>query len=376
MRILHVGKFYPVKGGIEKVMYDLCTGLSSRGIQSDMLCASEDKQSREISVNEHFKVFTCSTLLKFSGAYISLSMIGKLRKICNRYDVIHIHYPDPTANLALRFSGFTGKVIMHFHGDLQKNKILLAVVNPLKNWVINRSDLIVGTTPIYVKTSETLKGVQYKCTYLPIGTEGMGEINTEKVSKIKSNYPGKKIIFSLGRLVPYKGYEYLVDAARYLPNDYVILIGSGGPLKDKLTKQIDESNLEDKVHLIGRIADEDLPSYYWACDMYCLSSINKAEAFAIVQIEAMSCGKPIVATKIKGSGVPWVNEDGVSGINVEPEDSRALADGIKKVLGEDYIKYSSGSMNRYLTFFTMDKMIEKAIDIYNAVINNNIKNIL
>lgn len=376
MRILHVGKFYPIKGGVEKVMYDLCTGLSSRGIRCDMLCASEDNVSREIIINDYFTVYTCSTLLKFSGAYISLSMIGKLKVICKRYDIIHIHYPDPTANLALRFSGFTGKVIMHFHGDLQKSKVLLAIVKPLNNWVIKRSDLIVGTTPVYVKDSGTLKNVQQKCTYLPIGTEGMGEKDDEKVGIIKSKYPGKKIVFSLGRLVPYKGYEYLIDAARFLPDDYVVLIGSGGPLKNKLIKQIAESHLEEKVYLIGRISDEDLPNYYWACDLYCLSSINKAEAFAIVQIEAMSCGKPIVATKIKGSGVPWVNEDGVSGVNVDPEDSLALAEGIKKVLGQDYLKFSEGSKNRYLAFFTMDRMMERAISIYNAVYNNNIKNIL
>ena len=82
-------------------------------------------------------------------------------------------------------------------------------------------------------------------------------------------------------------------------------------------------HLRGKVKLLGHVSDEELPSYYGACDVFCLSSVQKTEAFGIVQIEAMSCGKPVVATKIPHSGVSWVNAHEESGINVVPGNAYA-----------------------------------------------------
>lgn len=111
----------------------------------------------------------------------------------------------------------------------------------------------------------------------------------------------------MGRLVAYKGFEYLIKAARQLGNDCVVLIGGKGVLQESLQALIEEQGVADKVKLIGFVSNEELPGYFGACDLFCLSSIWKTEAFAIVQVEAMSCGKPVVATKISGSGVSWVN---------------------------------------------------------------------
>lgn len=120
------------------------------------------------------------------------------------------------------------------------------------------------------------------------------------------------------------------------------------------------------MKLLGFVSDEELPAYYAACDVFCMSSIQKTEAFGIVQIEAMSCGKPVVATKIPHSGVAWVNEDRVSGVNVEPEDARALAQGILLVTeNEDkYYKFCKGAKERYERFFTYEKMIDESMKLY------------
>ena len=104
------------------------------------------------------------------------------------------------------------------------------------------------------------------------------------------------MIFSLGRLVPYKGFEYLIDAAKDLPDDFVILIGGNGSLKKDLESRIIYNNLTDKVKLLGFLEERDMYSYFKAADLFCLSSIEKTEAFAIVQLEAMAFSKPIVAT--------------------------------------------------------------------------------
>ena len=204
---------------------------------------------------------------------------------------------------------------------------------------------------------------------MPIGIEPIA-YDENKVLLLKDKFKGKKIIFSLGRLVDYKGYKYLVDAAKYLPDNYVVLIGGSGPLKSALQKQIEHDDLRGKVILLGRISDEELPTYYGACDLYCLPSIMKTEAFAIVQIEAMSCGKPIVATKIPESGVSWVNADGESGLNVPVKDSKALASAIERILNDRnlYLQLAKGAKERFNHLFLKEKMVDECIGKYESLL--------
>ena len=369
MRILQLGKFYPVEGGVEKVMYDLLIGLSERGIPCDMLCAYTGKGNLEVGLTPQNRIFCTRTLLKKYATMISLSMIVKLRKMACQYDIIHVHHPDPMAALALWLSGYKGKVVLHWHSDIVKQKKLLWLYTPLQNWLIRRADMIVGTTPVYLSASRHLTRVQDKCTYLPIGIDPI-KPDEEKVTAMRAKYAGKKIIFSLGRLVHYKGYRYLVEAAKYLDDNYIVLIGGTGALREELQSQIDAEGLAHRVKLLGRVPDEDLPTYYGACDLYCLSSIMKTEAFAIVQIEAMSCGKPVVSCNIEGSGVPWVNKDGESGLVVAAEDGKALADAIRQITTDDvlYNKLSEGSRKRFNQLFERKAMITRCLELYQQVL--------
>ena len=369
MKILQLGKFYPVGGGVEKVMYDLLAGLADRGVACDMLCAHDGEGKTEVEVSPQNRVICTKTLLKKYATMISPEMMSRLRKIAPDYDIIHVHHPDPMAALALWMSGYKGKVILHWHSDIVKQKKLLNFYMPLQNWLIRRADLIVGTSPVYVANSYHLTDMQQKCTYLPIGIKPIIP-NADGVERIKKQYAGKKIVFSLGRLVHYKGYRYLVDAAKSLSDDYVVLIGGSGPLRDELQKQIDENHLTEKVKLLGRVSDEDLPAYYGACDVYCLSSIMKTEAFAIVQIEAMSCGKPVVSCNIEGSGVPWVNANNESGLVVEPENGEALAEAIKAITQDTalYERLSDGARKRFAQLFEEDMMINRCLELYRQVL--------
>lgn len=365
MKVLQLGKFYPIQGGVEKVMYDLLQGVSEHGIECDMLCAALKGGHSVVEINEKAKMICCHSLAKLFATMISPDMVVTLKRVCSKYDIIHVHHPDPIACLALRVSGFKGKVVLHWHSDILKQKQLLKFYLPLQEWLIKRADKIVGTTPVYIKESPFLLNVSSKTCCLPIGVDKMPDM-PEKAHDFKERYHGKKIVFSLGRMVGYKGFTYLVEAAKYLDDDYVVLIGGTGPLSDDLKLQCRYHGLMDKVKFLGFVPDEDLPAYYEACDVFCLSSVLKTEAFGIVQIEAMSCGKPVVATKIPQSGVAWVNEDGVSGINVPPRNPKALAEAIMQITkdNETYKRFSSGALNRYNENFTKERMIENCINIY------------
>lgn len=369
MNILQLGKFYPIRGGVEKVMYDLVMGLSERKVRCDMLCAStENYPPGAIELNAYGSVFVAPTKYKLAATMLAPAMITKLRRIARYYDIIHVHHPDPMACLALFFSGYKGKVVLHWHSDILKQKTLLKLYTPLQNWLIKRADIIVGTTPVYVAESASLQKIQHKIDYIPIGCLPV-QAATEKIVAIKERYTGKHVIFSLGRLVDYKGYEYLIRAAQHLDDSFQIVIGGKGPLEASLTALILELEVKDKVTLLGFLPDEEVPAYYAVADVFCLSSIWKTEAFAIVQIEAMSCGKPIVSTHIPGSGVSWVNEDGVSGLVVERENPEALAQACIKICKDSVLKQrlSEGSRKRYEEYFTRDKMVEKSLELYKGL---------
>lgn len=369
MKVLQLGKFFPIRGGVEKVMYDLMVGLSERGIRCDMLCASiENYISGEIKINPLAKVVVVSTKLKFASTMFAPLLIFRLRTMAPDYDIVHIHHPDPMAALALFLSGFKGKVVLHWHSDIIKQKKLLKIYSPLQNWLIERADIVVGTTPVYVEQSPFLQKIKNKITFIPIGIDPI-EADANLIEQIRAEYEGFSIIYALGRLVDYKGFTYLIKSARFLEDNCKIIIAGKGPLYDTLQQQIVELGLQDKVKLLGYVSDELSHAYFHACEVFVLSSIFKTEAFAIVQIEAMSCAKPIISTAINGSGVQWVNENNVSGIVIPPCDEYALAGAIQDLLTnkDKYQKLVKGSKERYLNLFTKKKMIESCINVYSEL---------
>ncbi|MCG9509834.1 glycosyltransferase, partial [Providencia rettgeri] len=193
------------------------------------------------------------------------------------------------------------------------------------------------------------------------------------ISSIKAKYLNKKIIFSLGRLVYYKGFEYLVEACAKLPDNYVVLLGGNGEEKLKLIQKIKLLNLQDKFILLGFIKDTDLPSYFAACDAFCLPSIEKSEAFGVVQLESFLFNKPVVSCNIPGSGVSWVNQDNISGITVEPKNSDKLASALLTVTQDTT---SFPNLKAYFNEnFSADVMVSRTIRLYSELNkpNHNVK---
>lgn len=370
MRILQLGKFFPLKGGVEKVMYALAKELSERGIDCDAMFASKDGHTKDIQLNEHCHIYICRTYMEAKATMIAPTMISMLKSVCHRYDIIHVHHPDPMAALALRMSGFKGRVVLHWHCDIVRQNKLLKLYRPLQSWLIRKADVIVGTTPVYLEQSDALSQVQHKCRCIPIGVYEP-QADAALIERLRRQYAGRKVIFSLGRLVLYKGYDVLIQAASLLPDDYIVLIGGSGHQHNHLEQLIAAQGLEHKVKLLGFIPDSQLGSYFEACDVFCLPSIDKREAFAIVQVKAMVHSRPIVSTDIPGSGVPWVNKHGVSGLTVAPRDSQALAVALQEVCNDAtrYQHYAMQARLRYEQLFRMDTMISACHALYQQLLS-------
>lgn len=364
MKILQLGKFYPIRGGVEKVMWDLTRGLSARGLDCDMLCAELDRDE-VIQMNAHGRVICVKAWRKQAGTMIAPAMVSWLRKHQKDYDIVHIHHPDPMAAIALKLSGFKGRVILHWHSDIVKQKTLLRFYAPIQRWLINRADTIIGTTKVYLQESPFLQDVQEKTIAIPIGIEPI-TYEPSLVQSWKNRFSGKRIILSIGRLVPYKGLDYLIAASSLLGPEYQVLIVGEGPSRDELEEQIRRKGVAGKVKLLGYLEDDDAHALLSACNVFVLSSIQKSEAFGIVQIEAMSLGKPVVATEVPESGVSWVNAPGVSGLNVPVKNPEALAAAIQEICGDEtlYQSLSEGARKRFYEQFTLKMMIDTVISIY------------
>lgn len=371
MKILQLGKFWPVLGGVEKVMFDLTKGLSERGIECDMLCAGSYGPSHEIRLNDSGRVIAIRSLLKAKSTMISPAMVTRLRRIAADYDIIHIHHPDPMAALALYLSGYTGKVVLHWHSDILRQRMLLQAYRPLQQWLLERADTVICTSPHYAKGSEALQSVAEKVTCVPIGVEPV-KPSDDGAHDILRKAGARKIVFALGRMIPYKGFDNLVFAARYLPDNYAVVIAGSGPLYDPLRLLVKENGLESKVIMPGRISDSDRDTLMGAASVFCLPSVEKTEAYGIVLIEAMSAGLPVVATKIPGSGTSWVNAHGISGLNVPCHSPEKLAEAIVAVTADaDTVKsYSRNARKRWESLFTIGTFIDNMTGVYRELLDS------
>jgi rhamnosyl/mannosyltransferase len=106
-----------------------------------------------------------------------------------------------------------------------------------------------------------------------------------------------------------------------------------------------------------------------ACDCLCLPSVRHSESFGIVQIEAMRAGKPVISTRLRGSGIDWVNQHGVTGLVIPPRDPGAIAEAIT-ALGSDRAlraRLGANGRARYEAQFTARQMTETMEQAYRTL---------
>ena len=368
MHILEVSKLYPpFWGGIETVVYDISTVLKQEGYDVDVLCVSDKNESSE-EVIDDVKVYRCASLMHMASTYLSFEFIRVWRKIRTKYDVIHIHLPNPLALLAFYlFRPRKGcKVIVHWHSDIVKQKYLKIPFMPLQKLLLDKCDKIIATTSVYAEASQDLSRYLDKVEVVPIGIdEERMVVAPEMVAEIKQRYDNKFVIFSLGRHVYYKGFEYLIEAAKYLDDNYVILLGGQGELTADLKQKIEFHGVADRVKLLGKISAQELPAYFSMADVFCLPSVERSEAYGVVQLEAMACGTPVICTDIQGSGVSWVNKHDVTGRVVPVKNAQALADSFNYLREHPIDRHQ---VQQYFSqHYTRNKMVNCLVKVIEGV---------
>jgi rhamnosyl/mannosyltransferase len=220
-----------------------------------------------------------------------------------------------------------------------------------------------------VKTSPVLSDYVDRCRIIPYGIpiKQFSTYDSVEIARIRKQY-GPRLIISVGRLIYYKGFMHLIDAMRNI--DGHLLIVGDGHLREDLENRARANNVSHKITFLGEVHNDDTVPYYHAADVFALASIARSEAFGIVQLEAMACGKPVVNTDLD-SGVPWVSLHDKTGLTVPPNDPLALAGAINKLLDDPELRetYGRAARNRVDDEFDQDVMLERMVELYSEVLS-------
>lgn len=369
MKILQVNKLYhPWIGGIEKVVQDIAEGLKDKADVSVLVCQPKGRGRQEV-VNGVRVVRAGSLGILFSMP-VSLRFPFLLRKLGKHADVLHFHMPFPLGVISYFLARPKGKVVLWWHSDIVRQKKLLLFYKPLLLRFLKRADRVLVATPESIESSPYLSGFRDKCDVVPFGIDTRGfQLSSDvrrEVKRIRAKR-GSNIVLFVGRLIYYKGAEHLIRAMKDV--DGRLLIVGEGPLEGQLRSLAAELAIEDKVVFLGRIPEREMAAYYHACDVFVLPSIARSEAFGIVQLEAMACGKPVVNTDLP-TGVPRVSRHGETGLTVPPADPAALTEAINKLLQDSDFREQCGSnaLRRVEEHFSMNRMIDDVYRIYEKVL--------
>ena len=367
MTILHISKYYyPDLGGIETVAKYLAEGMTA--YRNIVLCfATDGKYSEEDQGG--VKVYRVPVNFSFMSQDVAFSYRKVLRKLLRqeRPAAVHVHCPNPYVYpLVCSCVGKKTKVVLHWHSDILAKGLMYHIVKPFETAVLRRADLIISTSPNYIPDSKPLQQYIDKVRVAQNGliTErfDLQDGDKEKIREIHERYQGRKIVFTCGRHIPYKGLDNLIKADAYIKSDCVILIGGEGPA-DKELKAIPCS---DRVKFLGRLTDDSLRHHLHAADIFAFPSNTKAEAFGIALAEAMYCRCAPVSHAIEGSGVNWVSVDKETGIVVPLNDIKAFAQAIDTLADDDNLRlrYAEAARQRIIENFTTQKAVAVMSSIY------------
>lgn len=334
LRVLHIGKFYPpFRGGMEVFLADLITAQRASGIDASALVHGEpqaDDPPWLTRVPVQFQLIYAPIAIGFRAA---------MARAIAQYqpDVLHLHMPNNSALWVLTMPQARGiPWVVHWHSDVVSSQIRLAVAaayrlyRPFEQAVLDRAERIIATSPPYLEASEALRPWRDKCAIIPLGLGPMPPAPPAAQTALPWNADAKLRLLSIGRLTYYKGFETLIEAVVRLKGVELLIVGDG-ELRSQLQALIDDRTVADDatpVRLLGNVTDSEKASLLASCDVFCLASRERTEAFGMVLLEAMHHARPCIVSALPGSGMPWVLATAQAGLQAAPEDPADWAEKI------------------------------------------------
>ncbi|WP_159006137.1 glycosyltransferase [Bradyrhizobium sp. S69] len=361
MRILHAYKIYrpDIEGGIPAVMSSLAQAFDEHTAHT-VLSARRFGAARSYTL-DGVPVEAVASLGTLFSTPLAPGYIPAFMQLARSADIVIHHAPLPLNDAAILF-GLPDDValVIYWHADIVGYPLLKRLVTPLIRMALARADRIVVSGQPMIDHSEFLKPHAEKCAVLPYGMDldfwrAMDPHDSAIAEQMRSERP--RHIVALGRLVRYKGYDVLIRAMRGI-NGCATIVGEG-PLLAELRKLATEVGVSNRVRFSGRLTRSEIKLLFHSAHVFAFPSVTEAEAFGIVQIEAMAAGLPIVNTHLATS-VPLVARHDKEALTVPPNNSQALALALSRILDDRALAHRLGAAGRERTMNEFDQSVFRA----------------
>ncbi|MCO5069760.1 MAG: glycosyltransferase [Rhizobiaceae bacterium] len=372
LRVLAFGRFLDEKpGGIQSHVEHLFHAMRGH-VEYVHLVPSREWQDANLTLHG-FPVLRKRGLDIDGTVAISPALVSEAWRLSRsqKFDLVHLHFPDPMTHIASMAVPASVPRVISWHADIVRQRFVLPFYRPFLKAAARNAAAIIVPTPRHRDGSPILSKVedQSRIKIVPYGFDlARFAVPATGADDLRERFGGP-IIFAMGRHVSYKGFDVLLRAMPQIGNDARLVLGGEGPLTADLRLMAERLGVADRVIFVGMVPPDQLTAYYQACDLFCLPSVTVAEAFGIVQVEAMASGKPIVSTRLN-TGVDYVNQDGVTGFVVDPGNSEQLANRINLLLDDNALaaRMGTAARDRALGVFTLEKMREGTLSVYQEAV--------
>lgn len=342
--------YYPYISGVSEYARIMSEKYVQEGHDVTVLTSNHANLPEREMING-VKVIRTKVWFKISKGTISPSFITKAIKMSKDFDVVNLHQPMIESGIIALFLK-NKNLIATYQCDINLpksflNNIIIKVMDWSNSICLKRAKKIVVLSYDYARNSRFAYKYKNKLIESPAPIKEYHRVSVEKGMT-------KKIGFC-GRIVEEKGINVLIKAFKMIRdkrNDVELIIGgdyenvAGGSVYPELKQYIKDQKIVG-VKFMGKIPEEKMAEFYSSLDVMTLPSINTLEAFGMVQVEAMFCGTPVVASDLPG--VRTIVQNTGMGEIAKRNDAKDLADKIDKVLDspEKYIKSREEIESKY-----------------------------
>jgi len=360
-------------GGAELILYNIVKNIDRSIFSPEIISLKKIDCIGEKIVQEGVPIIN----LHYTGIFNLLFFWKLYRYIkCQKPDIINtiMFHSDIIGRIIGKLTGI--KVITSFHSIyLGNNKfstkireIITKISDPLSSAATIVSQ---NAAEYFLKHKITAKN---KLTVILNGIDCefyQNRFDDEKIKKFKKKYiyaSNEFIFISAGRLIEYKGFEYLIKAAEILKRKnfiFKIIIAGDGRLFNKLKNLTLSLNLENNLQFIGKV--DNLNEWLWISDAFVQTSLF--EGFSCVLLEAMAAGLPVITTNVGGN--PEIVINNYNGYLIEPNNENILADkmiGLMKLDKDSKLNLGKNGSARVFNNFQIPQMVKNYETLYRKII--------
>lgn len=392
MKILIVNNLATMHGGAETMIAQLKSGLAKKGHEVRILCGNEKGNGEKIADAEFV---TCSerlSLLRPVYLFNPFAIMALRRELRSfKPDIVHLHTISKSSPFILPLlENYPTMLTLHDHSMFDPTRIedvpllepyretfsdyfiskpsLRFYLEKLRFWALRRFagnvDTVLACSDFYASCARD-SGIfpRVKTLHNGIGLPAFSPI------------PSRQNVLFVGRLSEEKGAPVLVEAAGILSEAYpgmrVDIVGGGRQMR-RIKKTIRKLKLKNAVRLLGYKTSSEIAGLYRESSLVAVPSMSP-DNLPTVCIEAMAAGRPIIASRI--GGLPELVEHGKTGFLVPPNDPKALAESIGRLLSDPQLMRDMGKAGREKAEreFAADTYIENTLEEYEKAIRSHKK---